>query len=69
MMDDNAVCVGTVHKLSIGTLCLVCDEAVPVSHSRDIPKICNKCKAAIMTMREHIEESKRQLLNMQSRGV
>ena len=40
---------------SIGTLCLVCGESVPIFDHRDIPKICDKCKVAIMAMREQMD--------------
>lgn len=36
----------------LGTPCMVCGESVPIFNPREAPKICDKCKAAIMKMRE-----------------
>ena len=35
-----------------GTNCLICGETVLIEHIRDVPKICAKCKAAVMKVRE-----------------
>ena len=37
---------------NIGTPCLICGEAVPVLYNCYSPKICEKCKAAVMKARE-----------------
>jgi hypothetical protein len=39
-------------KCSIETPCLICGEGVPVFGSYYTPKICEKCKAAVMKVRE-----------------
>lgn len=47
-------------KSSIGTPCLVCSETVPIFDYRDVPKICDKCKTAIMLMRKQLNERGRE---------
>lgn len=32
--------------------CLICGEGVPVAHYTQGPRICEKCKAAVMKVRE-----------------
>lgn len=39
----------------IGTTCLVCDECVDVFNHKDVQKICDKCRAAILAMRKQME--------------
>ena len=40
------------------TRCLICDEDIPVCvFELGMPKICEKCKAAVMRMRNDIDES------------
>lgn len=39
----------------IGTPCLVCDEDVVIFNHKDAPKICDKCRAAILAMRKQKE--------------
>ena len=34
------------------TPCLICGEDVPVMHLHDTPKICDKCKDAVMKLRK-----------------
>ena len=41
---------------SFGTSCLVCDECIPLSPFDHGPKICEKCKRAILKMREYMKE-------------
>lgn len=36
----------------IVTPCLICGEGIPVFGSFYVPKICEKCKAAVMKVRE-----------------
>ena len=43
-------------KLNIRTNCLICGEPVLMTHMGDDPKICDKCKEAILKMREFMEE-------------
>ena len=40
-----------------GTYCLICGEEVVMLHKNDAPKICDKCKSAVMKMREEMESS------------
>lgn len=40
---------------SICTACLVCGEDVPIFDYQSGLKICDKCKAAIMAMREQVD--------------
>lgn len=50
-------------ETNIGTACLVCGESViltknelmAIEHRHDIYKICDKCKAAILHIREQME--------------
>lgn len=42
-------------KLNISTNCLICGEPVPMEHMGDYPKICEKCKEAVMFARREIE--------------
>ena len=46
---------GTIAEPSIGTACLVCGEGVPILGYQSGIKICDKCKAAIMAMREQMD--------------
>lgn len=40
-----------------GTLCLVCEEVIPIYSPFDHGyKICDKCKRAILKMREYMKE-------------
>lgn len=40
-----------------GTLCIVCEEVIPIYSPSDHEyKICDKCKRAILKMRECMEE-------------
>jgi len=41
---------------SIGTHCLVCGDTVPIYHPGQAPKICDKCKAAVMHVRDQLEK-------------
>ncbi len=44
-------------KQSFGTVCLVCGEFVPLDNPLDHGyKICDKCKHAILKMREYMKE-------------
>ena len=45
-------------KVNLATSCLICGESVPISHSKDSPKICDKCKKAVMKMRERLLKGK-----------
>lgn len=39
-------------QYNIETPCLICGEGVPVFGNIYAPKICEKCKAAVMKVRE-----------------
>lgn len=42
---------------SFGTSCLVCDECIPLYNPFDRGyRICDKCKRAILKMREYMKE-------------
>lgn len=46
-------------KLAIG--CLICGESVPITYLElynNIPKVCDKCKQAVIKMREKLKEGK-----------
>ncbi len=40
-------------KLNIKTPCLICEEPVPLEHNGDWPKICEKCKKAVLLIRDN----------------
>lgn len=42
-------------KLNISTNCLICGEPVPMEHTGDYPKICEKCKEAVKYARTLME--------------
>lgn len=39
-----------------GVACMVCDSFIPTEYPYFAPMICDKCKAAIMAMREQMEK-------------
>lgn len=43
-------------ELGIETLCLICGEPVQMEHMGDRPKICDKCKEAVMIVRKKIDK-------------
>ena len=45
-------------KVNLAISCLICGESVPISHVKDSPKICDKCKKAVMKMRERLIKEK-----------
>lgn len=62
---DNSVWINIEHYqgAQLATSCIVCDESIPLTqneelalrHGHHIPsKICDKCKAAILYMREQM---------------
>lgn len=57
---DNSMTItitGEATEVSFGTSCLVCDEYIPLhSYFDHGPKICEKCKGAILKMREYMKE-------------
>lgn len=38
--------------------CLICGESVPIENPRDYPKICEKCKEAVMFVRRATDDQK-----------
>lgn len=40
----------------IATNCLICGEGVAMKNINDTPKICDKCKAAVMKVRKESED-------------
>ena len=40
---------------SMSVSCLICGEPVRIENPRDYPKICEKCKEAVMYVREKIQ--------------
>ena len=50
----NAIFNGIIPHIETCTACLVCGEDVAVGLSDRGPVICEKCKDAIMTMRERL---------------
>lgn len=46
--------IPTPENSGIGTPCLICGETVRIAHYRDAPKICNKCKEAVLKMRSYL---------------
>lgn len=65
--DDNATTVTAIRcdsDVSIGTPCLICGEGVALPHGVcDGPKICDKCKAAVMKVRKRMEDPYREILD------
>ena len=46
--------------LSTCTACLVCGEDVPIFDYQSGLKICDKCRVAIMAMREQMDRERRE---------
>lgn len=49
----------SIYKLVTGTPCLICGETVEINQHYQVPKICDKCKNAVMSVRrllEYLEE-------------
>ena len=52
----------TFPKRNVGVCCLACGSFIPKGEVEDfrpigfLPEICDKCKAAIMAMREQMEK-------------
>ena len=43
--------------VQIETACLICGEAIPSWFSDYTPKICGKCRDAVMAMRKKMEDT------------
>lgn len=44
--------IDTTTIFELETRCLICEESIPMKHTSDAPKICKKCKEAVMKVRE-----------------
>ena len=44
--------------VNLSTSCLICGEPVPIENPRDYPKICEKCKEAVMFVRRATDDQK-----------
>lgn len=42
--------------LVLATDCIVCGERIIISNATRVPRMCEKCKAAVMAMRKQMEE-------------
>lgn len=51
-----------ITDVKIGTACLICGESV-ILHEEIGPKICEKCKAAVMQVRRGMERSHEMILD------
>lgn len=50
----------------LGTPCLICGETVEIDQHSQVPKICDKCKNAVMSVRrllEYLEEESHESRN------
>lgn len=43
--------------LSLGTPCLICEETVTISRPSDGVKICDRCKKAVLHIRQQLERN------------
>lgn len=43
---------------SMSVSCLICGAPVPIENPRDYPKICEKCKEAVMFVRRATDDQK-----------
>jgi hypothetical protein len=43
-------------QVEIETPCLICGEGIPTWFGVCSPKVCNKCRDAVMAMRKKMEE-------------
>ena len=44
-----------VSTIALAVKCLICGESIPTGSLRETVKICDKCKAAVMKVREEME--------------
>lgn len=47
---------GDYIEVALATHCLICGESVPASSINYVPKVCDKCKAAVMKIRKESED-------------
>jgi hypothetical protein len=50
-VDRSFIRKGVIEQSQYVTTCLVCGEAIPVPFGHCYPRICGKCKAAVMKVR------------------
>lgn len=56
--DSLTITIPKETTASYGTSCIVCDEYIPLDNPFDRGyRICNKCKRAILKMRECMKEN------------
>lgn len=48
---------------NLGIPCLICGSIVPIYHPSQAPKICEKCKGAVMLIRNMMENPKKPILD------
>ena len=53
---EKVVAVETKKYSGLATYCLICEESVAVYSIHDAPKICDKCKAVVLKLREQEEQ-------------
>ena len=56
--EISTLVTGAKVNYDIGTPCLICGESVPIFHIHDTPKICQKCKDAVMKVRGELSEKR-----------
>lgn len=47
----------------LGTPCLICGDSVKIQYPNETPKICDKCKAAVMAMRAKMDGEERECIS------
>ena len=52
-----------ISVISTATVCMVCGEEVPLPYGDRGPKVCDKCKAAVMKVRQGMEDPCREILD------
>lgn len=45
-------------EVTLSTKCMICGDSVPIYFSSDHYRICDKCKGAVMAMREKLEKER-----------
>lgn len=58
-MNENTVSACRAKpKYGLATSCLICGTPVFISHMQERPKICVKCREAVLHVRKQIDKSK-----------
>lgn len=60
-MDSITMTVDTT-IYEIATPCLICGDSVPIEHYSKAPKICDKCKEAVLLIRNMMENPTKPIL-------